>query len=101
MTTQGSRLRNIRRELKIPQDKFGEMIGVSKQYISNIEKDRNLLNNEKLTKLLVDFNVNINYVLAGIGEPFNINKQEEITKERVQEIVKEVLNSYARKRYNL
>lgn len=71
MTTQGERLKNIRRKLGLSQAELGEKLGFSKQYLSNIEADRNLMNNDKLVKLLVDFNVNINYLLAGVGEMFN------------------------------
>ena len=71
MTTQGERLKNIRRKLGLSQAELGEKLGFSKQYLSNIEADRNLMNNDNLVKLLVDFNVNINYLLAGVGEMFN------------------------------
>lgn len=71
MTTQGERLKKIRRKLGLSQTELGEKLGFSKQYLSNIEADRNLMNNDKLVKLLVDFNVNINYLLAGVGEMFN------------------------------
>ena len=53
------------------QELFGEKLDVSKQYISNLESDRNLLNNEKLVLLLVDFNVNLNWLIGGKGEMFN------------------------------
>jgi transcriptional regulator with XRE-family HTH domain len=71
MTTQGERLKKIRRKLGLSQTELGEKLGFSKQYLSNIEADRNLMNNDKLVKLLVDFNVNINYLLAGVGEMFS------------------------------
>lgn len=70
MQTQGQRLRKVRQALNLSQQQLGQMLSVSKQYVSNIESDRNILNNEKLLLLLVDLDVNINYILAGIGEPF-------------------------------
>ena len=75
MTTQGKRLKKIRLALGLSGEDFGKKIGVSKQYISNLEADRNILNNEKLVSLLVDFNVNLNYLIAGKGEIF-INECE-------------------------
>lgn len=75
MTTQGKRLKKIRLALGLSGEDFGKKIGVSKQYISNLEADRNILNNEKLVSLLVDFNVNLNYLIAGKGEMF-INECE-------------------------
>lgn len=70
MTTQGERLKQIRQALRLSQDEFGKKLNVSKQYVSNLEAARNFLNNEKLVSLLVDFNVNINFLLAGVGKMF-------------------------------
>ena len=70
MTTQGSRLKKIRQELKLSQEEFGAKLGVSKQYISNLEADRYTLNNERLVSLAVDFNINLNYLLIGVGDIF-------------------------------
>lgn len=90
MTTQGSRLRKIRQELKLSQDMFGQKIGVSKQYVSNLEADRNVLNNEKLVLLLVDFNVNLNYLVGGIGKMFNtIEPTDDVLANKVRKILRE------------
>lgn len=70
MDTQGKRIKYIRMQLGLSQDEFGKKLKVSKQYVSNLEADRNILNNEKLVLLLTDLNVNINFILDGIGEPF-------------------------------
>ena len=86
MTTQGKRIKEIRTELKLSQEEFGKKIGVSKQYVSNLEADRNFLNNEKLVSLLLDFNVNINYILCGIGEQFITPESEEFKNEVLDEV---------------
>lgn len=70
MTSQGNRIKYIRTLLGLSQEAFGNKINVSKQYVSNLEADRNFLNNDKLVSLLVDLNVNANYILNGVGEPF-------------------------------
>ena len=49
-------------------------LGISKQFYSNIETDRTLLNNEKLVLLFKDYNVNLNYLLGGFGDLFNDSK---------------------------
>ena len=83
MSTQGNRLKKIRQALRLSQEEFGAIFDIKKQFVSNIEKDHSFLNNDKLVKLLVDYNVNINYLLAGIGEMFigqnktDLNKVEE------------------------
>ena len=70
MDTQGSRLKKIRQELNLSQEEFAKKIGVSKQYICNLEADMYTLNNERLVSLAVDFKVSLNYLLLGIGEMF-------------------------------
>lgn len=70
MTTQGLRLKKIRQTLGLSQEEFGAIFDIKKQFVSNIEKDHVVLNNDKLVKLLVDYKVNINYLLAGIGSMF-------------------------------
>ena len=70
MQTQGQRLKNIRLALRLSQEDFGKIFNITKQYVYSLEKDKLTLNNEKLVKLLYDYNVNINYLLCGIGEMF-------------------------------
>ena len=89
METQGERIKNIRLELRLSQDKFGEGLGITKQYVSNIEKGNALLANEKLKSLLVNYNVNINYILAGKGDAFlDSDKHQEFELEnKIQQVV--------------
>jgi transcriptional regulator with XRE-family HTH domain len=95
MTTQGERLKKIRRKLGLSQTELGEKLGFSKQYLSNIEADRNLMNNDKLVKLLVDFNVNINYLLAGVGEMFNTpTSNEEFRNSEMISLIDEALKRH-------
>lgn len=95
MTTQGERLKKIRRKLGLSQTELGEKLGFSKQYLSNIEADRNLMNNDKLVKLLVDFNVNINYLLAGVGEMFNTpTSNEEFRNSEMLTLIDEALKRH-------
>lgn len=74
MSTQGKRLKNIRNRLNLTQEQLGLALGISKQFYSNIETDRTLLNNEKLVLLFKDYNVNLNYLLGGILPMFNNEK---------------------------
>lgn len=92
MTTQGKRLKKIRQALNLSGEEFGVKIGVSKQYVSNLEADRNILNNEKLVSLLLDFNVNINYLLCGVGDMFIPAQFEQVQDDLVLR-VREILRS--------
>ena len=95
MSTQGERLKTVRLALKVSQEEFGRILNVSKQYISNLEANRNILNNEKLVSLLLNYNVNLNYLLGGIGEPFlETPQQDEQLKKLVAQIVEKEMKKY-------
>lgn len=97
MNSQGIRIKKIRQEMNLSQEAFGKKLDVSKQYVSNLEAGRNLLNNEKLVSLLLDFNVNINYILAGIGEPFNPPPFEKVEDEFTAKVRKLIQEELAKK----
>lgn len=73
MESQGERIKKIRQALNLSQEEFGEIFEIKKQFVYSLEKNKTSLNNEKLVKLLIDYKVNINYLLAGIGEMFVTN----------------------------
>jgi len=89
MSTQGKRLKNIRQALNLTQSELGERLGISKQFYSNIETDRTLLNNEKLVLLFKDYNVNLNYLLGGILPMFN-DKFEDDFELKVKNVLSKV-----------
>lgn len=75
MTTFGTRVKTIRTALNWSQEEFANFLGATRSYISLIEKDKSKLSVENLVKLLLNKNVNLNFLLCGIGEPF-INECE-------------------------
>jgi len=92
METQGTRIKKIRQALNLSQDEFGKVFGISKQFVSLLEKDKTYLNNDKLVKLLFDYKININYLLGGIGEMFIPPKFEQAQKElalQIREVLRE------------
>ncbi|MFA6989477.1 MAG: helix-turn-helix transcriptional regulator [Candidatus Gastranaerophilaceae bacterium] len=95
MTTQGERLKLIREKLKITQQKLADKLDIKSQSISKAEKNINRLSNDSLYHLISDFDVNINYLLAGIGEPFltkeSESKDDELYKKFKEFIKKEGL----------
>ena len=70
METQGQRLKKIRLSLRLSQEELVKIFNITKQYVYGLEKDKLTLNNEKLVKLLLDYKVNINYLLCGIGDMY-------------------------------
>lgn len=70
MSTMGSRIKEIREALSLKQDDFANHFQVSRAFISAVEKDKSKFSVDNLVKLLVDYDVNINYVLARRGNMF-------------------------------
>ena len=90
METQGERIKKIRLALNMSQEDFGRIFDITKQYVSGLEKDKFYLNNDKLVKLLLDYNINANYLLAGIGMMFTNNEQNESFHNFKQDILNDV-----------
>lgn len=86
MPTIGSRLKEIRNELRLSQEAFGDKLGVTRAAIAAVEADNNKFSQDTLCKLLLTFNVNINYLLAGIGQPFNAAEFEDVKSEILNEV---------------
>lgn len=69
--TQGERVRDIRKELGLTLEKFGEKLGVGKTAISKIEKGENSLTDQMLKAICREYNVNYDYIMNGDGEMFS------------------------------
>ena len=64
MCTQGARIRKARKNLQLSLQQLGQVLNVSKQYLSKIEK------NERLSILISEYGINANYILVGKGNIF-------------------------------
>lgn len=91
METQGQRIKKIRQALNLSQEKFGEVFGINKQFVSLLENDKTFLNNEKLVKLGLDFHVNINYVLFGEGSMFLTAQENALIKKELRSEMLQIL----------
>lgn len=91
MSTMGQRIRLVRNELKLSQEQFGAIFDAGKSYISAVENDKSKLSVDNLVKLLVDYDVNMNFVMGGVGNPFNAPKFESV-KDEIMEQVKKMLD---------
>ena len=69
--TQGERVKEIRKELKLTLEKFGEKLGVGKTAISKIEKNENALTEQMLKSICREYNVNYDWLAYGEGEMFS------------------------------
>lgn len=70
MCTQGERIKRARKHLQLSLQQLGQVLNVSRQYLSKIEKNERLLNNHKLSILISKYNINANYILTGKGNMF-------------------------------
>jgi transcriptional regulator with XRE-family HTH domain len=66
----GQRIREVRQKLDILQKDFAEALGVSGSFLSELENGKNrpgLLFSKKMSTV---FNISIDYILNGDGDPF-------------------------------
>ena len=88
MTSQGNRLKKIRNSLKLSQEEFGKQIGLTRAAIASVEADKNKFSQDVLCKLILTFDVNINYLLVGKGNMFNAPEFEQVKDELALEVRK-------------
>lgn len=69
--TQGNRIKEIRKNLNLTLEKFGEKLGVTKTAISRLEKDERSLTDQMAKSICREFNVNYDYLTEGEGEMFS------------------------------
>lgn len=62
------RIKEIREDINLSQQKFGEKLGVSRDVISNIENNRIEVKTVFITHMCEIFNVNKEWILTGEGE---------------------------------
>lgn len=69
--TQGERVLEVRKTLKLTLEKFGENLGVAKTTISRIEKGINNLTEQMAVSICRTYNVNYDWLMSGEGEMFS------------------------------
>ncbi len=79
MTTQGDRVKEVRKQRGDTLEKFGAALGVSKVAISNIENGNRNLTEQMLKSICREFNVSEQWLRTGEGEMFmELDKEEEL-----------------------
>lgn len=88
------KIKELRLLKNLTQSALGEQIGLTKQAISNVENATSKPSIEFLIKLVTELHVNLNWLLAGIGEPFiQINDIPEKLRNNILEGIKVVLKN--------
>lgn len=68
--TQGERVKEIRKNLGLTLEKFGEKVGVTKQTVSRIENGVNNLTEQMTKSICREFGVDYIWLTSGDGEMF-------------------------------
>ena len=66
-----NRIKLLRKELNLTQEKFGEKLGMKKNSISQIENGVNALTEQLLVSICREFNVSESWLRTGEGEMFS------------------------------
>lgn len=74
--TQGERVREVRKNLGLTLEKFGERIGIKKTAISLIENNKNNLTEANIKAICREFNVDYIWLTTGEGEMFIENDDD-------------------------
>lgn len=69
--TQGDRVKDVRKTLKLTLEEFGKKVGVTKQTVSRIENGINNLTDQMVKSICREFNVNYDWLMDGEGEMFS------------------------------
>lgn len=72
-----TRLKKLRKELKLTQSEFGEKIGITAAAISDIEKGRRNLTERNISLICEKFGVNPSWLRNDTGEMFDLTRLPE------------------------
>ena len=74
-----NRIKALRKELNLTQEKFGERLGMKKNSISQIENGINALTEQLFVSICREFNVNEEWLRTGEGGMFvTLNRTQQI-----------------------
>jgi transcriptional regulator with XRE-family HTH domain len=66
----GDRILQLRKELSLTQEEFGNKIGIKKSSMSSIEKNKSNPSEQTIKFICKEFNVNYDWLVDGKGEIF-------------------------------
>jgi transcriptional regulator with XRE-family HTH domain len=76
-STFGERLRFFRKAKGLNSNDFAKLLGISQGSLSGLENDKVNTSSETLSNLSKNTNININWLLTGIGNPYKTIDQAE------------------------
>lgn len=79
--TQGERIRELRKALKLTLDRFGERVGVKKSALSQIENGKSGVTDQMIKSICHEFDVSETWIRTGEGEMFPpVDRRTEIAR---------------------
>ena len=75
MNDKGERIKQLRKELNITLEKFGEPLGVTKQTMSRLENGVNNLTEQMAKSICREYHVSYDWLIFGKGPTFEGNNQ--------------------------
>lgn len=82
--TVGDRIRKIRDKTGLTQTGFGELVGLEQRTISDYERGVSQPGVGRLYLIAEKFNVNPEWLINGVGEPYKQSEVDAATKERIE-----------------
>ncbi len=73
----GKRLKQVRLSLHMTQDEFGELLGYSQKYISEIERGKKAPTLTGVVKICDKFNLSMDYLVRGKEEHSRVGEVKE------------------------
>jgi transcriptional regulator with XRE-family HTH domain len=97
-----SRIKQLRNALKMSQEEFGKLLGISKSGVSSVESGLRSVTEKHIKLLLTECNVNEKWLRSGEGEMFvtlppedeYLRAATEISKSEDDEIIRKVIIEY-------
>ena len=83
--TQGERVREVRKNLGLTLEKFGDKIGMKKNSVSQIENGKNNVTDANIKAICREFNVDYIWLTTGEGEMF-VDSDDDFT-EKIDRIM--------------
>ena len=86
--TVGKRFKKIRQILSMSQGELANILGITKQAVSNIENSKSMPSISVMSKLAKEYDINLNYLIAEIGDV--ISTKDKNYKSLRESLLKEV-----------
>ena len=84
----GEKLKKIRKHLSVTQDSMSELLNISSRSYASYERNENNPPYSMLVELCKNYNINLNWFIADIGEMFIAPQYEDVKGEILAEVEK-------------